>query len=154
MTSIVIGVIGLFVLGLGLLAAEILVIPGFGLIGLLGFGAGVAAIALAFVELGELWGAVTLVGGVLAFGGLAWLLPRTRAGKAMVLTDAHTTRAADNLGLLGAEGETVTQLRPAGSARLAGKLVDVVADGIFVEAGTRVRVTRVEGARVLVEPLA
>jgi membrane-bound serine protease (ClpP class) len=148
------GVIGLLVLGLGLLAAEILVIPGVGLIGLLGLGAGVGAVVLAFVELGSLWGGVALVVGGVAFLGLAWVLPRTRAGKAMVLDTAHQTRANELGALLGAEGETVTALRPAGSARLGGRLVDVVADGIFVEAGTRVRVTRVEGARVLVEPLA
>jgi membrane-bound serine protease (ClpP class) len=33
-----------------------------------------------------------------------------------------------------------------------GRTVDVVTDGIFVESGTRVRVARVEGARVVVEP--
>jgi membrane-bound serine protease (ClpP class) len=147
-------VVGLMVLGLALLAAEILIIPGVGVIGLLGFGAGVGAVVLAFMQLGTLWGGVALVGGGLAFLAFAWLLPRTRAGKAMVLDHAHRARANEIGALLGAEGETVTPLRPAGSARLAGRVVDVVADGIFVEAGTRVRVTRVEGARVLVEPLA
>ena len=31
--------------------------------------------------------------------------------------------------------------------------MDVVSDGVYVEPGTRVRVVRVDGARVVVEPL-
>ena len=149
-------VILLLVLGVVLLAAEILVIPGFGLIGLLGIASTLGAGALAFTQLGTLWGVAALGGGLAVSGLMAWFLPRTTAGRQMVLSeDQRGMRAADRtLALLaGLEGEAVTPLRPSGSARLDGRVVDVITDGIYVEAGARVRVAKVEGSRVVVEPL-
>ena len=55
--------------------------------------------------------------------------------------------------LLGREGYALTPLRPAGTVMLGEQRVDVVTDGKFVEPQTRVKVIRVEGNRVLVEPV-
>ena len=52
---------------------------------------------------------------------------------------------------LGAVGRTLTPLRPAGSAEFGDKLVDVVSEFGFVEAGQTVRVTTVTQYRVAVE---
>jgi membrane-bound serine protease (ClpP class) len=146
-------VIALMVVGLGLLAAELLVIPGFGLIGLLGIGTVVGAGVLAFTQLSSGWGAVALVSGLGAAGLMAWLLPRTKAGKAMVLAQALPKVAVGLADLVDQEGEAVTPLRPAGSARVGDRVVDVVAaEGAYIEAGARVRVVKVEGMRVVVEP--
>jgi membrane-bound serine protease (ClpP class) len=43
-------------------------------------------------------------------------------------------------------------LRPAGVASIDGRRIDVLTSGEFINAGTPVRVTRVEGARIFVEP--
>jgi len=48
----------------------------------------------------------------------------------------------------------VSDLRPSGSVEIDGRPVDVVTDGTYAETGTKVRVVRVEGARVVVEPLS
>lgn len=53
--------------------------------------------------------------------------------------------------LLGRTGRTLTVLRPSGIAEIDGIRVDVVTEGDFLEAGTPIIVTRVEGARVVVE---
>ena len=45
-------------------------------------------------------------------------------------------------------------LRPAGVASIDGQRVDVLTEGDFVPAGTPIRVTRVEGARIFVEPIS
>ena len=52
---------------------------------------------------------------------------------------------------VGEEGVARTILRPAGKAEFGAALVDVVTDGEFLERGARVRVTMVEGDRVVVE---
>ena len=52
---------------------------------------------------------------------------------------------------VGATGVALTTLRPAGSASINGEKVDVVTNGDFIPAGTPVRVSLVEGARVVVE---
>lgn len=53
--------------------------------------------------------------------------------------------------LLGREGVTLSALRPSGYAEIAGSRVDVVTEGEFLEAGTRIVVSHVEGARVVVD---
>jgi membrane-bound serine protease (ClpP class) len=52
--------------------------------------------------------------------------------------------------LVGATGEALTPLRPAGIAALAGARVDVVSQGEFIDPGERVLVTRDDGTRVVV----
>jgi membrane-bound ClpP family serine protease len=53
--------------------------------------------------------------------------------------------------LLGAIGTTNTALRPAGVVKFGDKFVDVVSDGGFIPAGTRVQVIQVEGTRIVVK---
>ena len=54
--------------------------------------------------------------------------------------------------LAGEVGKTLTPLRPAGAAMIDGMKIDVMTEGKFVEAGTVVRVIRVSGSSVFVEP--
>lgn len=54
---------------------------------------------------------------------------------------------------VGREGEVLTTLRPAGTAVFDGERLDVVSESDFIPAGTRVRITRVEGNRILVRPV-
>ncbi len=150
-------VIFLLVLGLGLLALEILVIPGFGLVGLLGLASTISAGVISFTQLGTGWGLAALGGGIAVSGLTVWLLPKTGLARGMVLDATQRgSRAADpTLALLvGALGEALTPLRPSGSARVGGRVVDVITDGIYVQAGAHVRVAKVEGSRVVVEPLS
>ena len=62
-------------------------------------------------------------------------------------------RAATITSLRGMTGVAASFLRPAGVAQIDGKRVDVLTEGEFIAAGTPVRVTRVEGARMFVEPV-
>jgi len=51
------------------------------------------------------------------------------------------------------KGKAVTDLRPAGMARLNSQRVDVVTDGEYIDAGTSVIVTGVTGNRIVVDRL-
>jgi membrane-bound serine protease (ClpP class) len=148
-------VILLMVVGLVLLALEILVIPGFGLVGILGCGAVLAACTVAWLSLGPGYGLLALAAGVVTTALLFWIFPKTSTGRAMVLKE--TQRGARAGGgrlaeLVGREGKALTPLRPAGSVEIGDRTVDVVTDGVYVGAGAPVRVVKVEGARVVVEP--
>lgn len=54
---------------------------------------------------------------------------------------------------LGREGISVTVLRPSGTANFDGVRLDVVTEGSFVPPGTRVKVIKVEGRKIVVKPL-
>jgi membrane-bound serine protease (ClpP class) len=62
--------------------------------------------------------------------------------------------AAPRTDLVGQEGVAVTDLRPAGTATIAGERVDVVTEGEFVTQGSTVRVLRSEGYRHVVRGLS
>jgi membrane-bound serine protease (ClpP class) len=53
--------------------------------------------------------------------------------------------------LVGETGRTTSPLRPTGKARFGGYLIDVTADGAFVEADSLVEVVDVQGPRVIVK---
>jgi membrane-bound serine protease (ClpP class) len=152
--SIALLVVLLMVVGLVLLALEILVIPGFGVVGVLGCVLILAACGVAWMQLGPGYGILALAGGAGTSGLLFWLFPKTSAGRAMVLVEAQRGRAASAglVELVGREGRALTPLRPSGSAEIGDRTVDVVTDGVYVEADAPVRVVKVQGARVLVEP--
>ncbi len=51
---------------------------------------------------------------------------------------------------VGKKGVALTVLRPAGTCDFNGVRLDVVTEGSFIEKGTKVKVIRVEGRRILV----
>ncbi len=55
--------------------------------------------------------------------------------------------------MIGREGTTLTVLRPAGSADFGGRRLDVVSDGTYIEKGVKVKITGVEGRRIVVQPV-
>ena len=52
--------------------------------------------------------------------------------------------------LLGAQGRALTPLRPAGSASIGGRKVDVVAESDFIAPDEPIVVIRQEGLRIVV----
>ncbi|MBW2509798.1 MAG: NfeD family protein [Deltaproteobacteria bacterium] len=150
MTATVIIVV--LVIGFLLLFTEVAVVPGFGVAGILGVLALGAGAVAAWTELGPFWGGVT--GGVsvvAAFIMLLWL-PKSRAGRKMVLehSQAHAASQKDRRELLGRRGVTVTPLRPSGRVRFGSDEVDVVTEGEYIDRQQEVEVMTVEGARVVV----
>ena len=149
----------LFVAGIALIVSEF-VVPG-AILGVLGGLLLIASTAYGwytfpqygvFIALAELagLGASILVG--------MYLMANTRVSAFMTQRGEMSAEAGylapmEDPALIGQEGEAFTYLRPAGWIMVAGRRVDAVSEGHFIEKGTRVRVIDVEGHRVVVEPL-
>jgi membrane-bound serine protease (ClpP class) len=160
----------LFLAGLFCVAAEIFVLPGFGVLGLGGGLLVIASLVLAsqsFVlpandyQIRQMqWSLLGVLGaaaGVAAVGFLLrhWL-PATPVLRDVLLVppSASDQVSEDDLdGLLGAEGMTTSRLAPAGKARIAGAVHDVTSDGELIEPGVRVRVADVRGGRLHVRSI-
>ncbi|MCB9707985.1 MAG: nodulation protein NfeD [Myxococcales bacterium] len=161
----------LFVIGLGLLAVEVIALPGFGIVGVLGLLATLASLVLALVglrldvsiDLGALNDAIfrvfvsvgmAILGSALAFR----VLPHSAAGRKLVLQTAILPGEALDLGvspeIVGQTGIAFTDLRPAGKADVNGLRYDVISEQDFVARGEPVRVVRVAGNRVVVRKSA
>ncbi|MEO1370102.1 MAG: NfeD family protein [Acidobacteriota bacterium] len=142
-------------LGLGYLLFVVeMVVPG-GILGILGLLSVAYGCYIAF-DLGFAWGVTSIIGSVAIFAGIVFFGLRSKTGRQMTLADendAPTWKSADQTlaSLDGAEGTTITPLRPAGTALFGDRRVDVVSDSEFLSADIAVRVIEVEGVRVVVE---
>jgi membrane-bound serine protease (ClpP class) len=157
----------MFVAGLVLLLLEIFVIPGFGVAGISGIILIIASLFLSMlgadpfldfnaVSMAIIKLTIGLAAALVLIFLLARFLPKSNFFKKFILseeekaTEGYTSRA--NLSeLLGAEGIAVTTLRPAGTAEINGKRVDVVTDSEYIEHGKPIVVSAVEGMRVVVK---
>ncbi len=139
---------------------ELHIVPGHGAPGILGGIALLAAILLAFglpffsIAMETLATAVVLTVvffyfATRAFPQNAWIAKLTFAGA----QGADFVASRDFTHLRGQSGTASSFLRPAGVATVDGRRIDVLTQGEFIPAGTPIRVTRVEGARVFVEPI-
>ncbi len=152
-------------IGLVLLAIEVFVTPGFGIVGILGVGALLGGLGLSLVGVGATWEVILKAVGqvalslLLAIGvslALLRVLPRLPFGRRLILeaglpAEAGYASAPESDRLwLGKRGTAVSLLRPAGIAHLDGERVDVVSDGEFIEAGEPIEVIRVDGNRIVV----
>lgn len=61
---------------------------------------------------------------------------------------------APPLDWIGKRGQVATALRPVGVAVIEGRSFTVITEGDFLEPGTEVQITAIEGERVLVDPVA
>jgi len=157
----------MFVGGLGLLLLEIFVIPGFGVAGISGIILIIASLFLAmvgadpFLDMDVVSFAIIkltvgLAAALVLLFLLARFLPKSNLFKKFILSaeekaDAGYTSRTNYSDLLGAEGVAATTLRPAGTAEINGKRIDVVTDSEYIEHGKPIIVTAVEGMRVVVK---
>lgn len=146
--------------GLLFIAVEVFLIPGHGVAALLGLLAVIAGIVLSMmgpvpgpadvvIAVGAAVSSLTLLG-VAAWG----VYSRMRAGDPLLGGILHRedgyVAALPRPELEGIDGIALTDLRPAGTAEVAGERLDVVSEAGWITAGTPVRVLRAEGYRHVV----
>ena len=150
----------LVVLGATMVALEVFVIPGTGIVGFLGAGCALVGLVAGLVDapLGSPQGRSDLAAaiGIVAGGGIlaamgTWAvlkaLPRTAAGSAAILsasvggTSPPARDAAAGVAP-GTVGRASTPLRPSGKVEIGGELHEAIAIGAMVEPGQEVTVVR------------
>ncbi|MDR1374923.1 MAG: nodulation protein NfeD, partial [Treponema sp.] len=179
-----------FLTGIGLLAVEIFVLPGFGIAGISGLVLVGLSLVLSMQDFilprfeweWSLLGrnvVVVVIGIIAAITGIAVIAlmgPKIRIFDGLTLKtrivgtaggpdpDAALPGAgddglpvagedADYAALTGKTGAAATTLRPSGKAEIGGECFTVEADGLFIEAGSKVKVVRVYGNRIIVRPV-
>jgi len=157
--------------GIVLLIAEIFIIPGFGVAGVLGIGLTVGSLILImlnndffnfeFVPLGDIVVAtVSAVGGLTAgvlllfFGGAK--LTETKAFRRIALTDTQKTSHGYSVNvnakeLIGKTGIAHTVLRPSGKVLIDDQVYDAFTRGDYVQKGDPIEVIGTEGITLKVK---
>ncbi|HSM15987.1 MAG TPA: NfeD family protein [Gemmatimonadales bacterium] len=160
----------LIVLAAGIiaLAVEVFIIPGFGIAGVLGIlliGSSVVMAMLGNVPtFGDVTTAVAVLGSAVVITlavFYAWFrhLPSSNRFKGLLLKDGLDREggfisAPERKDLIGQVAVAVTDLRPAGTATIGDERIDVVSEGDFIASGSRVRILRAEGYRLVVRHAA
>lgn len=166
--------------GIVCLLIEAFVTPGFGVFGVIGVVGLFAGVLGTFIPGGSslsnpatqqdlLTGAVTIILALCTAGVVIWLIARNvervpildrivLGGASGVTSTAgiggvFSAMAVDDVVRVGDEGVAATDLRPSGSAEIDGELVDVVSGLGYVDKGTRVRVSKVEAYRIVVDAI-
>lgn len=162
-----------FFVGLGLVAVEIFVLPGFGIAGISGIVITVGSLVLImvnndafdfeFVPINDVLGALVaalagLLGAMVLFFVGGSRLPNTKFYKRIALTDTQESirgyTSNFNTGILiGKTGITQTVLRPSGKILIDKIIYDAYTRGEYIDKGLPVEVISVTGSSVQVKPL-
>lgn len=148
-----------FLLGLGLLIVEVFM-PGFGLPGIAGIILEAASIVMTYLAHGgaAALGITLIILAVIAIV-ISLALRSVNKGKLsksdVILSDTESVEAGyvatrDMEIFLNKEGLTTTVLRPTGMAEFEGVRLNVQSEGEYIPKDVRVKVERVDGARVVV----
>ncbi len=144
----------LIVVGFGLILVEVYLVPGFNVIGILGFLLIVFAVGYVYSESGVIGGSLALFGSTAAGAGLFYGLWKSGAWNKFILATSlrhddemvareHEHRARH----LGKTGVAITPLRPTGVIEVDGERIEVVTEGEFIAAGSNVRVVAMDRRR-------
>jgi membrane-bound serine protease (ClpP class) len=169
-------VAAVFLLGIALIVLELVLFPGVVFLATLGTALMIGAVFFAMVDFYPaqpldlsfallarpmLNLGIAITATVLAMSLLARFLPDLPVFRRIFLATSATAgpslpqEASAPSGFhslrTGDSGVALSILRPAGQARFGDTLVDVVADGTFIDSGETIRILAVEGSRIVVE---
>ena len=160
----------ILLVGIGLLALEIFIIPGFGIAGLSGIILIVVSLLSMMVEhVPGKWRPVEIsptafsmpamritlaVLGTFAIAlAVGCFLPKTRVFNSLSLATVSPEPEEDET-LLGLEGISHSDLRPSGSAYFGERKMDVVTRGDYIPRQTDIHIVEVHGNRIIVEKVS
>jgi membrane-bound ClpP family serine protease len=145
-------VISLIIIGLLLVFAEILIIPGVGIAGILGIAAMAGSCVYAFLEIGQTAGiVVTAVNAVLLVLITIWVLRAKTWERLALATNIDSKAIVPEAEVVpGTVGVTITRLSPMGTARFGDLRLEVTAREGIIDPGVEVEVVEVDGIKVYV----
>ena len=148
-------IISLIVIGMVLMLTEIMLIPGVGVAGILGFLSIGGACYLAFCEFGTMTGIIVLsCNAIVLVLLLIWVL-RAQTWKKFTLNTNIDSKAVstETVIAIGDFAKTVTRLAPIGSIRFNNKVMEAKALEGMIDSGVDVEVVLIEDNKIYVSPV-
>lgn len=145
----------LLVLGIMLMLLEVLVVPGVGVAGILGFLLMAVSIYLAY-DTSEQVGHYVLAGGGVASIGLLFLSLRAKTWDRVSLKSELKGKSNnlkyEELFNVGDTGKTISRCNPIGKARINEQVVEVRSYNTFIDDHTEIEIVKLEGNKITVKP--
>ena len=148
-------IISLIVIGMVLMLTEIMLIPGVGVAGILGFLSIGGACYLAFCEYGTMRGIIVLAANAVVLILLLICVLRAQTWKKFTLNTNIDSKAVstETLIAIGDSAKTVTRLAPIGSIRFNNKVMEAKALEGMIDSGVDVEVVLIEDNKIYVSPV-
>ena len=147
-------VILLLIFGILLMIAEVLVIPGVGFVGIIGFI--LLAIAIYFgYEISENTGHVVLGVGAVSSIGILVLSLRAKTWDRLSLKSELKGKSNpdkyEDIFKVGDKGKSTTRLNPIGKALIADRVVEVKSYSEFIDENKEIEIIKLEGNKITVK---
>jgi len=150
------GIVILISIGLLLIIAELIFVPGTTFVGVIGLLCTIIGIFLVFADYGDTAGYWTIAG-TLLFTIIAIVYSfRSNSWDRFSLKSTNKSKVNDNQILnfqAGETGKTISDLKPVGKAEIFGKIYEVRSKGDWIGAGQQITVTKIDQKRIFVEPI-
>lgn len=146
-------IVSLIIIGLLLLLAEILIIPGVGVAGILGLLSIAGSCYYAFYEFGNLTGAiVTGINALILLLSMVYVLRAQTWKKISLNTNIDSKAVSDESCAVsvGDRGKTMTRLAPSGSVRFGNIIVEAKAVDGILDPETEVEVVMIDDNKIYV----
>lgn len=148
-------IITLILVGIVLIIAEILLVPGIGVAGVLGLLSMGGSCWYAFYEFGNLTGAIVTAVTTLVLVAFAVIVLRAQTWKKMTLNTKIESKV-NNMPIelrVADRGRTVTRLAPMGSVRFGNEVVEVKALEGMIDPDIDVEICLMEEGKIYVTPI-
>ncbi len=144
------------ILGLGLVALEVVAIPGTTIVGVAGLLMVGYAIYETFADLGSFAGWCVVGSTLVVFAILLWIFMQSKTWKKASLQTQNTGKVnlIDTEKItVGATGKTISRLAPSGKASIEGQIVEVQSLNELIDEETDIEVIKIDGNKIFVKKL-
>lgn len=151
-----IAIIVLSIIGLVLIYAELIFVPGTTILGVLGFVLVGVAVYFAYDSHGAVSGSILLVSSLaLMIGALVYSF-RSKSWEKLTLKNKNDGKVNEDYtsGLyIGMAGMAVSDLKPIGKAEFDNKSYEVTSHGHLIESESEVKILKLTGNKIIVEQI-
>lgn len=149
-------VLGLITLGIGIIIVEVIFIPGTTIVGILGFIISMYGVYLGYDYFGTPTGHIIFAGGFVATAIAIIGAFKAGAWDRFSLKESMKGRVNDDYPSnvrVGDVGESISSLKPIGKGIFNDQVIEVRTNGDYIRESNKIKVIRVDGHKIFVEPL-
>lgn len=147
-------IIGLIAVGIFLVVAEIIFIPGIFIAGTAGVLLSIWGVYLSFESYGSTVGVIVLISTVVANISAVFFTLRGKTWEKFSLHDEHTAKVNEHRTesiQIGDRGMTVSVLKPIGKAIFNDQVIEVSTKGSYIEEKSEIEVINISSNKIIVE---
>ena len=150
-------IITLIIVGIILMVAEFLIIPGFGIAGILGFISIAASCVLGFLYYSASIGTLIIIINLFLLTLVTIFVRRSKTWKKLSLKtniDSKVDTAPENKGIMvGLKGKSLTRLAPGGDAQFNGITIEVFSRDCLIGPNKEIIVCDIDSNKIFVQEI-